>query len=163
MSDGASTPLDDLRVVEVSNRIAGGYCGKLLVDAGADVVKVEPLSGDPLRRFTATRGELPEGTDSPLFSYLSAGKRSVTTVSDELLAWADVVIVTGNRAAAAQKGIDPARLVEARPECVVVTISDFGWTGPWSQRPATEFTLQAASGLTGFRGDPAGPPDLDRR
>ena len=58
MSDGASTPLDDLRVVEVSDRIAGGYCGKLLVDAGADVVKVEPLSGDPLRRFTATGGEL---------------------------------------------------------------------------------------------------------
>ncbi len=103
MSDGASTPLDDLRVVEVSNRIAGGYCGKLLVDAGADVVKVEPLSGDPLRRFTATGGELGEGADSPLFSYLSAGKRSVTTVSDELLAWADVVIVTGNRAAAAEK------------------------------------------------------------
>ena len=41
---------------------------------------------------------------------------------------------------------------------MVVTISDFGWTGPWSERPATEFTLQAASGLTGFRGDPAGPP-----
>jgi crotonobetainyl-CoA:carnitine CoA-transferase CaiB-like acyl-CoA transferase len=158
VSDGASTPLDDLRVVEVSNRIAGGYCGKLLVDAGADVVTVEPASGDPLRRFTATGGELAEGSDSPLFSYLSAGKRSVTSISDELLAWADVVIVTGDRAAAAERGIDAARLVEARPECVVVTISDFGWTGPWSQRPATEFTLQAASGLTGFRGDPAGPP-----
>ena len=39
-----------------------------------------------------------------------------------------------------------------------MTISDFGWTGPWAERPATEFTLQAASGLTGFRGDPAGPP-----
>ena len=158
MSDGASTPLDDLRVVEVSDRIAGGYCGKLLVDAGADVVKVEPASGDPLRRYTATAGELAEGSNSPLFSYLSAGKRSVTAVSDELLAWADIVVVTAGPAAAAALGIDPARLVEARPGCIVVTISDFGWTGPWSQRPATEFTLQAASGLTGFRGDPAGPP-----
>ena len=64
MSDGASTPLDDLRVVEVSDRIAGAYCGKLLVDAGADVVKVEPASGDPLRRFTATGGEL--GRRSPI-------------------------------------------------------------------------------------------------
>ncbi len=158
MSDGAPTPLDDLRVVEVSDRIAGSYCGKLLVDAGADVVKVEPASGDPLRRFTATGGELADGADSPLFSYLSAGKRSVTTVSDELLAWADVVIVTADRVTAAEQGIDPGRLVEARPECVIVTVSDFGWTGPWSQRSATEFTLQAASGLTGFRGDPAGPP-----
>ena len=158
MSDGASTPLCDLRVVEVSDRIAGSYCGKLLIDAGADVVKVEPAAGDPLRRFTATGGEPAAGTDSPLFSYLSAGKRSVTTVSDELLAWADMVIVTGNRSAAAEQGIDPARLLAARADCVVVTISDFGWTGPWSERPATEFTLQADSGLTGFRGDPAGPP-----
>ena len=54
VSDGAPTPLHDLRVVEISDRIAGAYCGKLLVDAGADVVKVEPADGDPLRRFTAT-------------------------------------------------------------------------------------------------------------
>ncbi len=158
MSDGASTPLCDLRVVEVSDRIAGAYCGKLFVDAGADVVKVEPAEGDPLRRFTATGAKPAAGADAPLFSYLSAGKRSVTTVSDDLLAGADVVIVTGNRPAAAAHGVDPERLLEARPDCVVVTISDFGWTGPWSERPATEFTLQADSGLTGFRGDPAGPP-----
>lgn len=158
MSDGASTPLSDLRVVEVSDRIAGSYCGKLLVDAGADVVKVEPAAGDPLRRFTATGGVPARGADAPLFSYLSAGKRSVTTISDELLACADVVIVTATRSAAAEQGIDLARLLEARPDRVVVTISDFGWTGPWSDRPATEFTLQSDSGLTGFRGDPAGPP-----
>ena len=78
MSDGTPTPLCDLRVVEISDRIAGSYCGKLLVDAGADVVKVEPSTGDPLRRFTATGDVPPEGTDSPLFSYLNAGKRSVT-------------------------------------------------------------------------------------
>ena len=59
MSDGAPTPLCDLRVVEISDRIAGSYCGKLLVDAGADVVKVEPAAGDPLRRFTATGAEPP--------------------------------------------------------------------------------------------------------
>ena len=146
MSDGESTPLCDLRVVEVSDRIAGSYCGKLFVDAGADVVKVEPAAGDPLRRFTATGAKPAAGVDSPLFSYLSAGKRSVTTVSDGLLAGADIVLVTGNRSAAAAHGVDPERLLEARPDCVVVTISDFGWTGPWSERPATEFTLQADVG-----------------
>ncbi|HML27633.1 MAG TPA: CoA transferase, partial [Hyphomicrobium sp.] len=62
------TPLDDLRVVEISDRIAGAYCGKLLIDAGADVVKVEPPGGDPLRRCTATGAALDENTDSPLFS-----------------------------------------------------------------------------------------------
>jgi crotonobetainyl-CoA:carnitine CoA-transferase CaiB-like acyl-CoA transferase len=152
------TPLDDLHVIEISDRIAGAYCGKLLVDAGADVVKVELSGPDPLRRFTATGAGLPDGTDAPLFGYLNAGKRSVTELSDGLLAGADVMIVTATEAAAQSQGMDPARWLDANPGCVVVTISDFGWTGPWSERAATEFTLQAASGCTGFRGDPDGPP-----
>ena len=158
MSGVSPTPLVDLRVVEISDRIAGAYCGKLFVDAGAEVVKVEPVSGDPLRRFTATGAVPPEGTDAPLFSYLNSGKRSVTAASDELLARADVVIVTATREEAIDRGFDPQRLLDMSPRSVVVTVSDFGWTGPWSDRPATEFTLQAWSGLTGFRGDPAGPP-----
>ncbi|MGV0793800.1 CoA transferase [Mycolicibacterium sp. XJ1819] len=158
MSDAALTPLSDLRIVEVSDRIAGDYCGKLLTDAGADVVKVEPVTGHPLRRHTATGAVPPDGADAPLFSYLNAGKRSVTALSEDLLAGADVVVVTATASAAAEQGIDPRRILDGAPHTVVVTISDFGWTGPWAQRPATEFTLQAASGLTGFRGDPAGPP-----
>jgi crotonobetainyl-CoA:carnitine CoA-transferase CaiB-like acyl-CoA transferase len=158
VGDGAPTPLGDLRVVEISDRIAGGYCGKLLVDAGADVVKVEPVTGDPLRHVTATGAVVPNGADSPLFSYLNAGKRSVTMISDELLTRADIVVVTATRPAALERGVDPARLLEVAPRCIVVTVSDFGWSGPWAERPATEFTLQAWSGLTGFRGDPDGPP-----
>ena len=115
VGDGAPTPLGDLRVVEVSDRIAGGYCGKLLVDAGADVVKVEPVTGDPLRRFTATGAVPPSRADSPMFSYLNAGKRSVTTVSEELLARADVVIVAATRTAAIERGIDPRQLLENAP------------------------------------------------
>jgi crotonobetainyl-CoA:carnitine CoA-transferase CaiB-like acyl-CoA transferase len=149
--------LDDVRVAEIGDRIAGAYCGKLLTDAGAEVVKVEPATGDPLRRFTAT-GAAVRGGASPLFSYLNAGKRSVTTPSEELLTRADVVIVAATRPAAVEHGIDPQRLLDRAPGSVVVTISDFGWTGPWADRAATEFTLQAWSGLTGFRGDPDGPP-----
>jgi len=150
--------MTDLRVVEISDRIAGDYCGKLLVDAGADVVKAEPAPRSPMRRFTVT-GEVPApGTDSPLFSYLNSGKRSVTALSDELLARADVVVVSVSRSAALDSGLDPQHLLSGAPGCVVVTVSDFGWTGPWADRAATEFTLQAWSGCTGFRGDPAGPP-----
>lgn len=154
----APTPLNGLRVVEISDRIAGAYCGKLLADAGAAVVKVEPAGGDPFRRFTATGAEPDPAGDSPFFSFLNAGKRSVTTCSDELLAGADVVVITASRSAAATQNFYPERLLERAPRCVVVTISNFGWTGPWAERAANEFTLQAASGLTGFRGDPAGPP-----
>ncbi|HZQ33119.1 MAG TPA: CoA transferase, partial [Mycobacterium sp.] len=85
-------------------------------------------------------------------------KRSVTMLSDDLLAAADIVVVTSGRSAAVRSGIDPQRMLAANPQAVVVTISDFGWTGPWAERAATEFTLQAWSGLTGFRGDPDGPP-----
>ena len=158
MGDAAGTPLKDLRVVEVSDRIAGDYCGKLLVDAGADVLKVEPAGGSPSRRFTATGAVPAPGTDAPMFSYLNAGKASATTLSDHLIARADVVIVTAGRSDAIRGGIDPQRLLDGAPNLIVVTISDFGWTGPWSDRAATEFTLQAASGGTGFRGDPNGPP-----
>ena len=68
VNDPAPTPLHDLRVVEISDRIAGAYCGKLLADAGADVVKVEPATGDPLRRFSATGAVAASGGDSPLFT-----------------------------------------------------------------------------------------------
>ncbi|SEH79217.1 Crotonobetainyl-CoA:carnitine CoA-transferase CaiB [Mycolicibacterium rutilum] len=153
MTQPAPTPLRDVRVVEISDRIAGAYCGKLLTDAGADVVTVEPPEGSALRRVTVTGAPLDEAADSPLFSYLNAGKRSRTELSGNLLAGADIVVLTGTAGS-----VDAAALLEASPRCVVVSITDFGRHGPWSDRPASEFTLQAASGLTGFRGDPAGPP-----
>jgi crotonobetainyl-CoA:carnitine CoA-transferase CaiB-like acyl-CoA transferase len=161
--DSRPTPLDDVRVVEISDRVAGSYCGKLLVDAGADVRKIEPPQGDPLRRFSASRSSIPDGADAPLFCYLNAGKRSLTwsgpdgRLRDEL-AGADVVVVTATRARASELGIDPQRMLADNPRAIIVTISDFGWTGPYADRAASEFTLQAWSGLTGFRGDPAGPP-----
>lgn len=162
-ADRRPTPLDTLSVVEISDRIAGSYCGKLLVDAGAQVCKIEPPQGDPLRRYSATCSPVPGGTDSPLYSYLNAGKRGLSAApeSDRYraeLAAADVVVVTCGRAQAPGLGIDPQRFRADNPRAVVVTISDFGWTGPWADRAATEFTLQAWSGSPGFRGDPAGPP-----
>ncbi|CAM3024896.1 CoA transferase [Mycobacterium intermedium] len=162
-ADNRPTPLDELRVVEISDRIAGSYCGKLLVDAGAQVYKIEPPQGDPLRRYSATCSPIPDGADSPFFSYLNAGKRSLCIApnSDHYraeLEAADVVIATVGRAQAPELGIDPQRLLADHPRTVIVTISDFGWKGPWADRAANEFTLQAWSGSPGFRGDPAGPP-----
>ncbi|WP_081288337.1 CaiB/BaiF CoA-transferase family protein [Mycobacterium asiaticum] len=164
MSDVAGsrpTPLEELRVVEISDRLAGSYCGKLLADAGAEVRKLEPPQGDPLRRYSATCSPVKRPA-SPLFSYLNAGKRSLSLPQDERyhaeLAAADVIVVTGGRSQAAALGVEPQRLLQQSARAIVVTISDFGWTGPYAERAATEFTLQAWSGCTGFRGDPAGPP-----
>jgi crotonobetainyl-CoA:carnitine CoA-transferase CaiB-like acyl-CoA transferase len=157
------TPLTDYRVLEISDRIAGDYCGKLFRDAGATVVKVEPASGDPVRRYTATKSALPRDVDSPLFTFLNAGKRSVVAELDgpivaDLVAGADVVVYTASRAAARRAGLFEAAQPAPGSPRIVVTISDYGWTGPWADRPATEFTLQGWCGATGFRGMPDGPP-----
>jgi len=156
-------------VVEISDRIAGSYCGKLLVDSGAQVCRFEPSHGDWLRRYSATCSPVPDGSCSPLYSYLNAGKRSMTLDPDgpdgtgatrlsAMVAAADVVVITGGRTRAESLGVDPQRLLADSPRSIVVTISDFGWIGPYAERAATEFTLQAWSGSPGFRGDPAGPP-----
>lgn len=108
-SDSRPTPLHDLRVVEISDRIAGSYCGKLLLDAGAQVCKIEPPQGDWLRRYTASCSSVAEDGTAPFFSYLNAGKRSTTFAPGAedsarfraTLAAADVVVVTAGRARAA--------------------------------------------------------------
>jgi len=130
----------DLRVVDRTTGIAGPYCTRLLADAGADVVKVEPDDGDPLRRWRS----------GGLFEFLNASKRSVTGGHDELLARADVVVT--------ERPEDVAPLRAAHRHLVVVSVTPFGCTGPYADRPATEFTLQALSGSTASRGLPERSP-----
>ena len=142
--------LGGLRVLDASTEVAGPYATKLLADAGADVVKVEGPAGDPLRRWTAAGVDLPEGEDSALFCFLNTSKRSVVAAVDELAAGADLVVGDGD--------LDVDGLRAAHPHLVVVSITPFGLTGPWADRPATEFTLQAACGSTGSRGRRDRPP-----
>jgi crotonobetainyl-CoA:carnitine CoA-transferase CaiB-like acyl-CoA transferase len=132
--------LDGVRVVDATTEIAGPYCTKILADAGADVVKVEPPGGDPLRRWRS----------GGLFEFLNASKRSVLDDADELAATADVYVSEGP--------VDLDARWAANPALVVVTVTPFGCSGPWVGRPATEFTLQAACGSTGQRGLPEQPP-----
>lgn len=143
--------LGDLRVADLSTGIAGPYCTKLLADAGADVVKIEPAGGDPLRRWTATGADRGE-EDSVLFRFLNASKRGVTgELGDphvmELLFGADVVVESF-----APGVIERLELMDRHPSLVVVSISPFGRGGPWSERPATDLTLQAICGSVGSRG-----------
>ena len=73
----ASWPLAGVRVLELATGIAGPYAGKLLCDAGAEIVKLEDPMGDPLRGFTASSQRLEPSEDAALFRYLNASKRSV--------------------------------------------------------------------------------------
>ncbi len=123
---------DCLRVLELATGIAGGYGGKLLADAGAEVRKVEPPGGDPLRRSGS----------GALFAFLDRGKRR-----DAAPGPPDIVITD-----------DPGDVDRYEGPVTIVTITPYGCDGPYAGRPATEFTLQAACGSTGQRGLPAWTP-----
>ena len=150
------TGLAGLRVVEHADQIAGPYCAKLFVDAGAEVIKIESPEGDSLRRWSATGADL-RGADSALFTFLNAGKQSVVgAVTDPhveaLVAEADLVIEAHGLESDAGQGLDAGRLRAKHPSLVVLSITPYGLTGPWVGRRATEFTLQAESGSIGMRG-----------
>lgn len=149
--------LRGVRVVDFSSEIAGPYCTKLLADAGADVIKVEAAGGDPMRRWSATGGDL-SGEDSALFRFLNSGKRSVLGAPEDaeilaLISGADLVV----------ESFEPGRIdsldLPARfPGLVLLSISPLGRGGPWTHRPATEFTIQAECGSIGTRGLPGREP-----
>lgn len=160
-------PLSGYVVVDLSSGIAGAYCTKLLADGGAEVVKVEPPQGDPLRSWSASGAEILEGADGALFSYLSCSKRSVVADTgadgafvDALLAGADAAVWTRGPAVAGSAEFTPDAIRERHPHLTITAITPFGLNGPWRDRPATEFTLQAWSGgIVGLgRGTPERAP-----
>lgn len=164
MSPVPDSPLSGFVVVDLSNGIAGAYCTKLLADGGAEVVKVEPPEGDPLRAWSASGADT--GGDGALFSYLACSKRSVVAdpadTSDVafvegLLASADAVVWSRGSSIAGHPDFAPAAIHRRHPGLIVTAISPFGLDGPWTDCPATEFTLQAWSG--GIVGLGRGAPD----
>lgn len=149
--EGGARLLAGARVLDLSTGVAGGYCTKLLADAGADVVKVEPEAGDPLRRYTAS-GADPGEADGALFRFLNTSKRSSAVALDSaearsLLAAAHVVVESGRLS-----DRDLQRLRAEHPAVSVVSVTPFGRTGPAANRASTEFTLQALCGSTASRG-----------
>jgi crotonobetainyl-CoA:carnitine CoA-transferase CaiB-like acyl-CoA transferase len=132
--------LRGIRVLDRTTGIAGPYCSKLLADAGADVIKEEPPTGDQLRNWRS----------GALFEYLNTSKRSIFNDRADLVRRADVLIT--------EQPVDTEELWSTHPALVVVSITPFGCSGPWVDRASTEFTLQAACGSVGQRGLPDQPP-----
>lgn len=134
--------LGGLRVVETADGISGPYAGKLLVDLGADVVKIERPQGDSLRRW----GPFPDGVADPdrsgLFEYLNAGKRGAA--ADDAAEWiaAADLLITDQTAGSWR---------DDNPGLVTVRVTGFGGTGPLRDRPATPLTVQALAGWVNVR------------
>ena len=148
-------PLDGYTVIDLSVGIAGAYATKTLADGGASVIKVESPEGDPLRRWSASGAEIKPGDDGALFSFLAGSKHGVVVDpqnSDDvemlrgLLSTADAVVWSRGSAIVALDEFAPAALADAYPHLTVTSITPFGLHGPWHDKPATEFTVQAWSG-----------------
>ena len=154
MADGgqAIPPFAGWRIVELSSSIAASYCGKMFADAGADVVKIEPPHGDPMRRWSAG------GTPGALFGYLAAAKSSVLRGDEEataLIAGADLVLTDLSDG----WSLDDLTACVGQ-SAVIAAITPFGTTGPYvdEQILANEFILQALCGSIASRGWPGSEP-----
>jgi crotonobetainyl-CoA:carnitine CoA-transferase CaiB-like acyl-CoA transferase len=165
-----SAPLEHIRMLDVSGDL-GAYGAKLLADLGADVIKVEPAGGDPLRRRPPFAGGRDGDPDAGLlFAYYNANKRGVEldlygpddpTVLDQLTrlgAGRDLVLIAPSHQSV--PGWDPAtrRLSWADPDSIVCVLSDFGLGGPHDGVRATHLTSFAMSGQMQAIGPPDGPP-----
>ena len=166
-SEEGRLPLEGLRVLDLTTEIAGPYATKLLVDAGADVIKLEAPDGDPLRRWSASHTPIAGGTNGALFDFLNTSKRSAVADLEtdagrrlflDLAATVDLVIESLEPGRLDALGLGWETLHALSPTLSLVSISPWGGTGPWANRPATEWTLQAATGATAFRGLPERGP-----
>ena len=159
-----SGPLSGLRVIEMGQLLAGPFCGQMLGDMGADVVKIEdPAKGDPLRQWGR---QLPEG-QSLWWSIVGRNKRSVTLnlrepeaqdIARKLLSTADVLIENFRPGTMERWGMSYAALQKLNPKLIMVRVSGFGQDGPYSQRAGYGAIGEAMGGLRYVVGDPSMPP-----
>ncbi len=160
-------PLTGTRVVDLSQYIAGPYCGRILAGFGADVIKVEPPDGDPIRRWGPFVDAAPDPETGALHLYLNQGKRSVTLDLDteagravlrQLLATADVLVESFRPGVLADLGFGYQQLKEEFPGLLYVSVTPFGQTGPYAQYLGWEITTYALSGLMYITGEPDREP-----
>jgi len=158
-------PLAGIRVLDVSQVMAGPFCCMLLGDMGADVIKIEPPKvGDQTRKSMGFRLK---GEDSPGFLALNRNKRSITLdlkseadreVLYALVRTADVLVENGRPGVADRLGMGYEILSQVNPRLIYASISGFGPSGPWAQRPGFDLIAQAMSGVLSATGTPGGEP-----
>ncbi|MGH3386209.1 MAG: CaiB/BaiF CoA transferase family protein [Nocardioidaceae bacterium] len=159
-----TSPLEGVRVLDLSRFLAGPYASWVLSELGADVVKVE----DPDRPDEArTIGPFFQHGQSLYFAALNSGKRSLAVrlrtpsgreLLRDLVRTVDVVLDNHKPGVMEQLGLGPVDLSSANPAVVTCSLSGFGATGPLSQRAGYDYTIQALSGVMSMTGEPEAPP-----
>jgi crotonobetainyl-CoA:carnitine CoA-transferase CaiB-like acyl-CoA transferase len=165
VTSGTAGALDGLRVLDLTQVMAGPFCTMLLADLGADVIKIEnPRAGDQTRR---SWGYAVHGEDSRAFLALNRNKRSVCLdlkEPDDLAAFlrlvesADVVVENFRPGVTKRLGVDYETLAARNPRLIYASVSGFGQTGPYAERPGYDLIAQAMSGVMSITGTPDGTP-----
>ena len=160
--------LKDVRVLDLTQCIAGPFATRLLAGNGADVIKIErPGGGDPARKLAPFYHDEVSLEKSGLFLYLNTGKRGVTLnlkhplgvdIFKELVKTSDIVIESFSPGVMSRLGLDYETLEEINPKIVVTSISNFGQTGPYRLYKAPDIVAWAMSGFMYSIGDPDRPP-----
>jgi formyl-CoA transferase len=161
MSKGRGA-LEGIRVLDVTQVMAGPFCAMQLCDMGADVIKVEPPGGDSTRRMAGA-----SGTDSAAFNAVNRGKRGIVLdlksragqqAFRRLLATADIVIENFRPGVMKDFTLDYASLAPNHPGLIYASISGYGQTGPYRTKGGFDLIAQGVSGLMSVTGEPARPP-----
>lgn len=156
------TPLDGIKVLDLTRVLAGPYCTALLADLGAEVIKLEPPRGDDYRAI----GPFLKG-ESALFTLNNRGKKSLAlnlkdpeglALARQIAAQCDVVVENFRPGVAEKIGLGPAALRVENPGLIYCSISGFGQEGPFRDLPAYDLVVQAMSGLMAATGEEGGAP-----
>jgi CoA:oxalate CoA-transferase len=158
-----TTPLKGITVLDFGQIFQGPYATLLMAKAGADVIKIEPPGGEPLRRRAIATG----GDTTLPMAMLNANKRAVTlnlksdagkSLLMQMAAKADVLLENFSPGTLDGLGVGYDVLKEINPRLIYATGTGFGISGPDRDNLAMDFTIQAASGIMSITGDPDGPP-----
>ena len=153
--------LDGVRVLDLSQGIAGPFAARLLGDHGAEVTKVEPPGGDAARRLPPLAPGAPEGERSLLFQYLNWNKRGIVLDLGDaaarrqlaaLVRGSDIVIESFRPGVLAGWGLAPAEMLRLQPRLVVCSVTDFGLQGPYADFRGSDLVHQAMSGIMQISG-----------
>ena len=162
-----SGPLEGIKVVDLSRYISGPYCGMLLADMGAEVIKVEKSTGEDTRSIPPFFNDV-DG-DSYYAASLNRNKRAITlnfrekkakNVLTKLFEWADVIIENFRPGTLEKMGFSPKSIHEINPKAIIARCSAFGQTGPYNHRPGFDAIAQAMGGIMSMTGREEDPPLL---
>ncbi len=153
--------LDDVRVLDLSQGLAGPICAKILADFGADVVKVEPPGGDSGRAMAPHVGDMPHPEKSLVFLLANLNKRGVTLNLDDaagrdllrqMARTTDIIVESYKPGYLASLGLDYAALAQENPRLIMISITPFGQTGPYKDYECEEIVTYALSGIMSISG-----------